>query len=190
MILTGTGKYLSKQWDFKFVFEIFFNKEPVLEYVYMNGDKVIDEVVDYIVSQIFNVDTIGANLIELVKNTIFYKDTYEEILGPTGWTLDRTSDGVVFSNKKLIVRFSVNPTGTIKVSELTYMGKDYTNQSFDILKALEDGGTIESVVGKEQPSEQTEEQPAQQPVQQKVNGATQQPTTTGSENIIPQYGQF
>jgi len=190
VILTGTGKYLSKQWDFKFVFEIFFNKEPVLEYVYMNGDKVIDEVVDYIVSQIFNVDTIGANLIELVKNTIFYKDTYEEILGPTGWTLDRTSDGVVFSNKKLIVRFSVNPTGTIKVSELTYMGKDYTNQSFDILKALEDGGTIESVVGKEQPSEQTEEQPAQQPVQQKVNGATQQPTTTGSENIIPQYGQF
>nr|MBP7303895.1 hypothetical protein [Fervidobacterium sp.] len=84
------------------------------------------------------------------------------------------------------VRFSVNPTGTIKVSELTYMGKDYTNQSFDILKALEDGGTIESVVGKEQPSEQTEEQPAQQ----KVNGATQQPTTTGSENSIPQYGQF
>ncbi|HQO05852.1 MAG TPA: hypothetical protein PKW84_07010 [Fervidobacterium sp.] len=70
------------------------------------------------------------------------------------------------------------------------MGKDYTNQSFDILKALEDGGTIESVVGKEQPSEQTEEQPAQQPVQQKVNGATQQPTTTGSENSIPQYGQF
>lgn len=195
VILTGTGKYLSRQWDFKFVFEIFFSREPVLEYVYMNGDKVIDEVVDYIISQIFNVDTIGANLIELVKNTIFYKDTYEEILGPTGWTLDRTSDTVVFSDKKLKVRFSVSPTGNVKVSELTYMGNDYSDRSFDILKALEDGASVESVIGKEQTSEQTKEQP----VQQKTNGTTgttetpqqpQQPAATGIENVVPQYGQF
>ncbi|HCI28656.1 MAG TPA: hypothetical protein PK716_05870 [Fervidobacterium sp.] len=183
VILTGTGKYSSQQWNFKFVFEIFFNQEPVLEYVYMNDTKVIDELVDYIISQVFNVDTIGSNLVELVKSTIFYRNTYEDILGPTGWTLDRNSDSVVFSNKKLKVRFYVEPSGKVKISELTYLGKDYSSQSFEIIKLLEEGENIESVLGREQPKEQ--------PVEQKATEETQQQSTeTETEDYVPQYGQF
>jgi len=174
VVLSGIGKYGSRDWNFKFVFETFFGKEPVLEYVYMDGTQAIDEVVDYVVSKVFRVETLGNNLSELVKNTIFTYKTYEEILGPVGWSIDRQYDRVVFSSSNLTVYFSVEPSGKVNVVQLFYKGQDMSTKTAEIVKLLEDGGSLESL-------EKKKTQQSQQPPQEEKE--EQQPEA-------PQTGQF
>ncbi|WP_372589439.1 hypothetical protein QQE94_02770 [Fervidobacterium pennivorans subsp. shakshaketiis] len=174
VILTGVGKYGTKNWNFTFVFDLYFGREPILESMYMDGIAVIDEVSDYIVSKIFKVDTLGNNLVELVKNSIFISKTYEEILGPKGWKLDRNNDRVLYTSDNLQITFAVEPAGQVKVVQLFYNGEDWTTRSYDVLKTLENGGSLISLEQSQQKPVEPE-QPQEQPQEQ---------TTT------PQYGQF
>jgi len=196
VILTGVGKYGTRNWNFTFVFDLYFGREPVLENMYMDGITVIDEVSDYIVSKIFKVDTLGNNLVELVKNSIFISKTYEEILGPKGWKIDRNNDRVLYTSDNLQITFAVEPAGQVKVVQVFYNGENWTTRSYDVLKTLENGGSLTSL---EQPQQKVQQKPTEtkrenakpvseettieQPANVKPEEPQEQPTT-------PQYGQF
>lgn len=142
VILTGSGKYGGKSWNFKFVFEIPVPNKVLLEYAYANNIEMVDEVRDYVISKVFKVSKIGENLSTLVRNTVFKKKTYGEILGTKGWTIDRTNDLVVYSNGKLRVLFFVQPNGAVNVSDFYYAGKRYSKEAMDLLLVGEQGNGV------------------------------------------------
>ncbi|WP_448378176.1 hypothetical protein [Fervidobacterium sp.] len=196
VILTGVGKYGTRNWNFTFVFDLYFGREPVLENMYMDGITVIDEVSDYIVSKIFKVDTLGNNLVELVKNSIFISKTYEEILGPMGWKIDRNNDRVLYTSDNLQITFAVEPAGQVKVVQVFYNGENWTTRSYDVLKTLENGGSLTSL---EQPQQKLQQKPIETKRENvnPVSGETaiEQPSSVEPEEpqdqpTIPQYGQF
>ncbi len=196
VILTGVGKYGTRNWNFTFVFDLYFGREPVLENMYMDGITVIDEVSDYIVSKIFKVDTLGNNLVELVKNSIFISKTYEEILGPKGWKIDRNNDRVLYTSDNLQITFAVEPAGQVKVVQVFYNGENWTTRSYDVLKTLENGGSLTSL---EQPQQKVQQKPIEtkrenaKPVSEETTieqPASAEPEEPQEQPTTPQYGQF
>ncbi len=185
VVLSGTGDYAGQVWQFRFNFEILFEKDVLLEKVYMNDREVIDEVTDFIIGKIFKVDALTKNLAELVKNSVYSKKTYFEFLGRSGWSLDTISDSVIFNNSNLMIKFVVLPNGDVKVTNLNYKGTDYTYMKEEILKALEEGMSIEAFLINSKGSEtkpstnQTIEQPSKQ--------STESGTKEGSQEEIKPY---
>uniref|UniRef100_A0A7V4NF05 DUF4340 domain-containing protein n=1 Tax=Fervidobacterium pennivorans TaxID=93466 RepID=A0A7V4NF05_FERPE len=188
VVLTGIGKYGTKNWNFTFVFDLYFGREPVLESMYMDGITVIDEVSDYIVSKIFKVDTLGNNLIELVKNSIFISKTYEEILGPKGWKIDRNNDRVLYTSDNLQITFAVEPAGQVKVVQLFYNGENWTTKSYDVLKTLENGGSLTSLEQLQQKTIETKNENVEPALEEP--GIEQPADVEPGEETTPQYGQF
>lgn len=192
VVLTGVGKYGTKTWNFKFVFDLYFGREPVLEDMFMDGINVIDEVSDYVISKIFRVDTLGNNIVELVKNTVFTFRTYEEILGPIGWKIDRNNDRVVYTSDNLQINFAVEPAGQVKVVQVLYKGQDWTTRSYEILKTLENGGNLASLEQSPQKTQEAKKEPVKPATEQPVEQPSKPQLEQNQEEIpeTQQYGQF
>ncbi|MCX7653962.1 MAG: hypothetical protein N2Z58_04710 [Fervidobacterium sp.] len=139
VILNGIGRYAGKNWNFKFVFELPLTNRVLLEYVYANDIELIDEVRDYLISKIFNVNQLSDNLAILVRNTVFKMKTYGELLGKKNWNIDRVNDLIIYNDSKLKVNFLVEPDGTVNITGFYYKGKEYNkNDVYKILSTAEE----------------------------------------------------
>ncbi|MGC8955613.1 MAG: hypothetical protein ACP5JS_05905 [Fervidobacterium sp.] len=144
--LSGTGLYVGRSWQLKFIFEILLGNKALLQDVYMNNSKAIDEVTDYMIGKIFKVDLLTKGIVELVKNSMFSTRKYSDFLGDEGWLIDKDTDTVVFSNGRLHIKFAVEPGGDVKVVKLTYNGSDYTTKKDELLAALEKGQSLDIIL--------------------------------------------
>lgn len=180
VVLTGNGKYGSKNWDFKFVFEIPVANRVLLEYAYANNVEMIDDVRDYVVSKIFKISEIGDSLAILVKNTVFKRKTYGEILGEKNWSVDRVSDLVIYNNGKLRIAFFVEPNGDVKITDFYYNGKRYSKEIVELLTLAEEGNGVYSI---QNALEQNKTEPAKEPIKEPVKEETKEEKE--DENVIP-----
>jgi|GEM_PF-497063 len=147
VILTGTGTYGSRKCNFKFVFEVVDGNNVMLNAGYIDNVQMVDEVRDYLISKMFNIPALSNSIVELVKNSVLNEKTYSQILGKTGWSVDKPFDRVVFNNGRLKVVFSVEENGDVKPVQLFYNNTDLSVRVLDILEALEKGKNISEVVG-------------------------------------------
>jgi len=138
VFVSGKGYYAQKRRNFEFVFSNTNSSNPIIESVFVDGDKCNKRVADYILGKIYGFDN-AAQLLVQVKDAQIKGLTNKlgNIFKDGKWDVDMKTDIVRYIEDDFLSTFEVFPSGVVELRSISYKGYDLTNFSDDLIKELE-----------------------------------------------------
>ncbi|WP_448376756.1 hypothetical protein [Fervidobacterium sp.] len=136
--VSGKGYYAQRRRNFEFVFSNANSSNPIIESIFLDGEKCNKKVADYIIGKIYGFDN-SAQLLAQVKNAQIKSSTEKlsNIFKDGKWNVDTKTDIIKYTDGDLLSSFVVFPSGVVQLRSISYKGYDLTSFLDDLIKELE-----------------------------------------------------